>query len=96
MWVSGRRMVFIFTYMNEHIDMYIYLLLKGGYILGFVPLCLVLLQLISRTLFGFVTYHPFWPNGGSPSSGALWARSGELANLPTGHTHFVQLTQLEI
>ena len=89
-------------------SLYLHLLLKGDDILGFVSLRLIPLQLISHTLFGFVACHPFWPNGGSPSVGTLWPRSGELAknkiaegrvrshNLPTGHTQFVQVTQLEI
>ena len=57
------------------------LLLKGGDILGFVPLRLVPFQLISHTLFGFITCHPFWPNGGSTSGGALLRSSSELAKI---------------
>ena len=49
-------------------------ILKGGDALGFIPL-----QLISHTLFGFVTCHLFWPNGENPPNGALWPMSGELA-----------------
>ena len=74
------RMASVFAMIwHLYLYLYLYLLLKEGDILGFVPLSLVLLQLISRTLFGFVTYHPFWLNEESPLGGASRPRSGELA-----------------